>query len=102
MLQTLLQIGRWQSEGKGKWDRFLDFPKVITKDKKGNKITNYTLPIIFDLDNQEVIIDKENLEEYDEEKIRSEAIPLKVKGGNNKAIYVAVPENKLSQIYKTF
>jgi CRISPR-associated protein Csh1 len=101
MLQTLLRIGEWQSEGKSEWDRFLEYPKAATKDKHGNSISNYTLPIIFDLDNQEVIIDKENLEEYDERKI-SETIPLKIKGGNNKAIYTAVPAIKLEQIYKTF
>lgn len=101
MLQTLLKIGEWQSKGKNKWDRFLDIPKMKTEDKKGNRITNYTLPIIFDLDNQEVIIDKRNLEEYDGNKILK-AIPIKIKGGNNKAIYTAVPSGKLGQIYKTF
>lgn len=101
MLQTLLKIGEWQSRGKSNWDRFLDVPKVKTEDKKGNRITNYTLPIIFDLDNQEVIIEKENLEEYDEGKI-IQTLPVKIKGGNNKAIYTVVPAAKLAQIYKTF
>src|SRR5690606_25865024 len=76
-------------------------PKVETEDKHGNPIKNYTLPIIFDLDNQEVIIESENLEEYDEEKI-IRTIPLKIKGGNNKAIYTSVPAIKIGQIYKTF
>lgn len=101
MLQTLLKIGEWQSQGKSKWDRFLDYPKVETEDRKGNPIINYTLPIIFDLDNQEVIIDKENLEEYDEEKI-IRTIPVKIKGGRNKAFYTSVPAIKLVQVYKTF
>lgn len=101
MLQTLLKIGKWQSRGKSDWDRFLDIPKVDWQDKHGNPIKNYTLPIIFDLDKQEVIIDSQNLEEYDEEKI-GKIIPLKIKGGNNKAIYTSVPGKKLNQIYKTF
>ena len=101
MLQTLLKIGKWQSQGKSKWDRFLDIPKVQIEDKKESSIKNYTLPIVFDLDNQKVIIDKLNLEEYDEKKI-VQVIPLKIKGGNNKAIYTAVPSKKLNQIYKTF
>ncbi|HRP33515.1 MAG TPA: TM1802 family CRISPR-associated protein [Agriterribacter sp.] len=101
MLQTLLKIGEWQSRGKSKWDRFLDLPKVENEDKKGNRITNYTLPIIFDLDIREVIIEKKNLEEYDEKKILK-TIPIKIKGGNNKAVYTAVPSGKLGQIYKTF
>lgn len=101
MLQTLLKIGEWQSQGKSKWDRFLDYPEAQTEDKRGSKIVNYALPIIFDLDENEVIINKNNLEEYDEFTI-SKTFPLKVKGGNNKAIYTSVPSSKLNQIYKTF
>src|SRR5699024_2288484 len=101
MLQSLLKIGKWQSQGKSKWDRFLDIPKVQIEDKRGNAIKNYTLPIIFDLDEKKVIIDSENLIEYDEEKI-VKFLSLKIKGGNNKAIYTVVPGKKLNQIYKTF
>lgn len=32
MLNTLLKIGKWQSQGKSEWDRFLDYPKVETVD----------------------------------------------------------------------
>ena len=71
MLQTLLKIGEWQSQGKSEWDRFLDYPKVEREDKRGNPIKNYTLPIIFDLDAMEVIISQENLSEYDEQKIKN-------------------------------
>jgi len=101
MLQTLLKIGEWQSQGKSEWDRFLDYPKVEREDRYGNPIKNYTLPIIFDLDEKEVIISQENLREYEEEKIKK-MFPLKIKGGNNKAIYTSVPGKKLNQIYKTF
>ncbi len=101
MLQTLIKIGKWQSQGKSEWDRFLDIPKVNTEDKKGNAIKNYILTIIFDLDRNAVIISNDNLQEFDEENI-VKTIPLKVKGGNNKAIYTSVPSSKLNQIYKTF
>tara|TARA_R110002020_G_scaffold230666_2_gene441548 strand:+ start:7319 stop:9283 length:1965 start_codon:yes stop_codon:yes gene_type:complete len=101
MLQTLLKIGEWQSQGKSEWDRFLDYPKANREDKLGNSIKNYTLPIIFDLDAKEVIISQENLKEYDEQKIKN-TFPLKVKGGNNKAIYTSVPAGKINQAYKTF
>lgn len=101
MLNTLLKIGEWQSQGKDEWNRFLDYPKVNYEDKKGNKITNLTLSIIFDLDEMEVIIDKENIKEYDKSDVpRLKAV--KVKGGNNKANYVTVPASKLVQLYKTF
>jgi CRISPR-associated protein Csh1 len=102
MLDTLLKIGEWQSEGASEWDRFLDTPKVETEDKKGNAIKNYILPIIFDLDEMAVLVKAENLREYDEERDISFFKVLKTQGGNNKAIYCATLYNKLNQIYKTF
>ena len=101
MLQTLLKIGEWQSQGKIEWDRFLDFPKVEKEDKHGNPINNYILPIIFDLDEKRVIIDSENLLDYSPRTIQDK-FPLKIKGGNNKAIYTSVISKSLNQIYKTF
>ncbi len=101
MLQSLLKIGKWQSEGKDKWDRFLDLPDLNRSDKRGNAITNYTLSIIFDLDNEKVTLTRDNLKEYDPEEFVSK-FPLKIKGGNNKAIYATVPSGKLIQLYKTF
>ncbi len=101
MLNTLLKIGQWQSKGATEWERFLDKPKVISVDKKDNRITNYTLPIVFDLDKMEVIIDPANLKEYDESDV-IEFKALKIQGGNNKAIYATVPSTKFIQLYKTF
>lgn len=101
MLDTLLKIGEWQSHGKGEWDRFLDRPKVDSTDKRGKTITNYVLPIIFDLDDMGVVIDAKNLREYDEGLVEP-LKALKIQGGNNKAIYVTVPSNKFIQLYKTF
>jgi len=102
MLDTLLKIGKWQSEGASKWDRFLDTPMVEIEDKKGNAITNYILPVIFDLDEMTVVIDAVNLKIYDEEKDILKLKVLKTQGGNNKAIYCTAPYYKLNQIYKTF
>ncbi len=99
MLQTLLKIGKWQSEGKSKWDRFLEFPEVKTKDGRGNPIKNYTLPIIFDLDEEEVIIDSQNLKEYDPKDVNN-ALPVKMKGSNSKAICTAGIEKRLGRIYQ--
>mgnify|MGYP001386358702 CR=1 FL=1 len=101
MLQTLIKIGEWQSQGKSEWDRFLEKPKILHEDKKGNKITQYVLPIIFDLDAGEVIVESENLREYRESDVEN-LKSLSIQGGNNKAIYVTVPPNKLIQLYKTF
>jgi CRISPR-associated protein Csh1 len=101
MLGTLLKIGEWQSHGKNEWDRFLDYPKVDKEDKNGNSIKNYTLPIIFDLDEMKVIIEGINLKDYDEKNVE-DLKAFKIKGGNNKAIYSTVPSKKIIQIYKTF
>lgn len=101
MLQTLLKIGEWQSQGKGKWDRYLEAPKVEYKDNRGNEIINYVLPIIFDLDEMKVIVDKENLREYKDSDVENLKV-LKIQGGNNKAIYPTTPTSKLIQFYKTF
>jgi CRISPR-associated protein Csh1 len=100
MLQTLLRIGEWQSQGKSEWDRFLDYPKVETKDKRGNKITNYTLPIIFDLDNEVVVIDAENLKEYDNDHVIN-SLGIKLKGRNSKSIMVSGPAKSFSRIFKS-
>lgn len=101
MLNTLLRIGEWQSQGKSEWDRFLDFPKIEKEDKHGNPIKNYILPIIFDLDENKVVIESDRLIEYSPRAIQDK-FPLKIKGGNNKAIYTAVISKSLNQIYKTF
>lgn len=101
MLQTLLKIGEWQSRGKSRWDRFLEIPESDTEDKHGSSITNYTLSIIFDLDNQEVIIDGENLKEYDESDAQ-ETLPIKLKGPKSKKIATALPGNKLDNLYLSF
>ncbi|RPI17176.1 MAG: hypothetical protein EHM58_10325 [Ignavibacteriae bacterium] len=101
MLNTLLKIGEWQSRGKSEWDRFLDKPMIRTTDNNRNEVTNYVLPIIFDLDEMKVVIETKNISKYDERLIEQLKL-LKVQGGNNKAIYATVQASKLIQLYKTF
>ncbi|MBL7127535.1 MAG: hypothetical protein ISS16_00955 [Ignavibacteria bacterium] len=101
MLDTLLKIGKWQSQGKGEWARFLDKPKIQTEDKKGNKISHFILPIIFDLDEMEVIIDAKNLREYDESDI-SKYFLLKNLGRRFKPFYSASLSGKYEQVFKSF
>ena len=102
MLDTLIRIGKWQSEGKGEWDRFLDKPKAEIENRKGEKITNYVVGIVFDLDEQTVYLDSSSLKEYDEERDLERLKSLKIQGGNNKAIYATAEPQKLIQIFKTF
>lgn len=101
MLNTLLKIGEWQSEGKSEWDRYLEKPKIKATDKKGNELKNYIISLVFDVDARNIKIDSDNLFEYDD-KFLQKLKALKIQGGNNKAIYVTVPAGKLIQIYKTF
>lgn len=101
MLDTLVKIGKWQSQGKSEWDRFLDFPKVEIEDRHGNKITNYTLSIIFDLNENEVVISQGNLKEYDDKDVKSSK-GVKLKSSGSKKISTALPSKKLNQLYITF
>lgn len=95
MLDTLLKIGEWQSQGKSLWNRFLENPKL--KDE----VKNYILPLIFDLDNNDIVISGEYLHDYDEKFVENWKA-IKVQGGNNKAIYATTSGDKINQIYKTF
>ena len=99
MLDTLLKIGEWQSAGKSEWDRFLEYPKIDKEDRHGN--TNYTLPIIFDLDNREVIISSQNMKEYEVKDVR-DGKGVKLKGSNSKAIAASGDVKRLSRIYQAF
>lgn len=102
MLNTLLKIGKWQSEGMGEWDRFLDKPKIIYTNKTGQSIKNLIAGIVFNLDEKRVYCNLETLREYDEIKSPSDYKLLRIQGGNNKAIYPTVEPKKLIQLFKTF
>jgi len=101
MLDTLLKIGEWQSQGKSEWDRFLEKPKIEYKDKNDNEIKNYMLPIIFDLDAMEVVIDKVTLEEYKENFVNTHKL-LKTLSARNRKIYATVKGNNIKYIFNTF
>jgi CRISPR-associated protein Csh1 len=100
MLSTLLKIGQWQSHGKSEWDRFLEFPKVESTDKNGNEIKNYVLPILLDLDLNEVLVDDKNLYAYDENQ-NLKLKTLKILGRRNKAFYVTSIPGKFIQVFKS-
>lgn len=101
MLNTLLKIGEWQSEGKSEWDRFLEFPEVKLKDGRGNPIKNYTLSIIFDLDDQKVVVDQDNLKEYDPSDVQR-TLPVKLKSSGSKKISAAGSGSRLNYLYTAF
>ena len=49
MLDTLLKIGEWQSQGKSEWDRFLDYPKANREENAAIllKTTHFQLFLIW-------------------------------------------------------
>lgn len=102
MLETLLKIGAWQSEGMTEWSRFLNVPKTEPTNKKGEPISHYVVGVVFDLDEDSVYIDANALREYDDEYDPEELKALSIQGGNNKAIYTTVEPPKLVQLFKTF
>ncbi len=100
MLQTQIRIGKQLSEGRGEWDDILDTPKIETENKKGDTITNYVIPLIFNLDERR--IDFGQLREYDPDESPGRYFNVKIQGGNNKAVYTCVEWKKLEQLRKTF
>lgn len=102
MLQTLIKIGQQKSQDLGEWDDVLDWPKIETENKKGEKITNYVLPIVFDLDESQTRLGNLGENEYDEQKTVQRLFNIKIQGGNNKAIYTCAEFGGLEQIRKTF
>jgi len=102
MLNTLLKIGQWQSEGKSELDRFIDKPRVSYFTGKDMPIRNWIAGIVFDLDENKIYIEPATIKEFDEEKDPFDFILLKIQGGNNKAIYPTVELKKIIQLFKTF
>ncbi|WP_018621539.1 TM1802 family CRISPR-associated protein [Spirosoma luteum] len=100
MLQTQIRIGQQLSLGRGDWDDILDAPKIETETKKGDPITNYVIPLIFDLDAHRV--DFGSLYEYDPDESPGRYFNVKIQGGNNKAVYTCVEWKKLEQLRKAF
>lgn len=100
MLQTLIQIGKQVSKGRGEWDDIIDVPNVAKEQEK--KLRLLTATILFDLDKNEIILNTDSVKEYEEDDAFTYK-NIKVQGGNNKAIYTCVFAPKsLEQFRKTF
>jgi CRISPR-associated protein Csh1 len=94
MINTLLKIGKWKAEKMNDIDRFISEPKLNTGKK------DLVLNLIFDLDEKNIQI--EIAKDFDKKNDPSDLLLLKVKGGNNKAIYPTAEKTKFIQIIKTF
>ncbi len=100
MLQTQIKIGQQLSLNRGEWDDIIDVPTIERQNKKGETITNYILPLVFNLDAKRV--EAGDLLEYDAEESPSRFFNVKIQGGNNKAVYTCVELKKFEQLRKTF
>ena len=100
MLQTQIRIGKQLSQDRGEWDDILDAPKIETETKKGDPVTNYVVPLIFNLDERR--IEFGTLLEYDPDESPGRFFNVKIQGGNNKAVYTCAEWRKLEQLRKTF
>lgn len=101
MLQTIYTIGREISTGRDSWEDFIEPPKTDARDAEKQLLV---LPVVFDLDKNEVIVKKENLEIYPSDhdfKSLKNWRSLKTQGGNFKSIYVAVDAGKPDLLAKT-
>lgn len=96
MLDTLYAIGKEISQDRDDWEDIILVPKT------DEKFQRYNLKIVFDLDQQQVLVSPEYLDTFSEslDKLRSIG-NLKIQGGNNKSIYVACAAEKLEQLGKT-
>ena len=84
MLDTLLKIGKWQTEDQCDIDRHLTILK-IDNDKE-----SYHLDIILNLDNEEVVIDAENLSAYDPDKTPKDIKLLRTFTARHQKVYVSI------------
>ncbi len=95
----MYSIGREISKDRDEWADIIEPPKLNDKDEEK---TLYAFNVIFDLNQEMVLFDKNQLVPYEKEYDKLKDLRcLKVAGGNNKAIYVSVDANKLDLLAKT-
>ncbi len=100
MLQTLIQVGKQLSQGRGEWDDIIDKPN-LTKERE-KKLRLLTATMLFNLDEGQIILDEHSIMEYRESDPYTYK-SIRIQGGNNKAIYTSVFAPKsLEQFRKTF
>lgn len=100
MLDTLIRIGKHLSENRGEWEDIIDVPDTTEEQSKG--ITPLVAQLLFDLDANQVTIEKPQLKVFDPQDAYT-YMNIKIQGGNNKAIYATVsPKKSFEQIRKTF
>lgn len=100
MIQSLYRIGKEISKDRDEWADFISTVKTSSKDESKNKLS---FKLIFDIDNNEITIDRINLEDFDNGYTYHKNVKnINVLGGNNKSIYITAEEGKPALIAKTF
>jgi CRISPR-associated protein Csh1 len=93
MLDTLLKIGEWQSQGKGEWDRFLEWPKINAKKNQ------YTIGIVFDLDRKDISLE---LKEFDSKNDARNYFNFLTKERRGQSFYVSATPKRLKRCFDAF
>lgn len=97
MLKTIYTIGKEISAGRDLWEDIIE--TKVEDQKEGFEYL--VLNIVFDLDLKEIIISKDNLEEYDSslENLK-DLVLLKTLGRNMKSPYLCVDNKKIENLFK--
>ncbi len=98
MLKTIYTIGKEISAGRDLWEDIIETKAEVQKEGFKYLVLN----IIFDLDQNEIIISRDNLEEYDNSFERlKELVYLKTLGRRMKSPYLCVGSSKIENLFKT-
>ncbi len=98
MQSTLIKIGKQILANQSDWEELISKPKIELFNKKGEEVKNKALNIILNLDEEKIIIAKENLIPYDGEKSPAELANLDTElwGRRGNKIAVCVEAKKMT------
>lgn len=96
MLDTLIKLGKEVSKDRSKWDDIIHVPEKLQENK-----THFVLNIVFNVDENKIEIDPNNLEEYHPNAPYQYAL-LETLKGNAKKIYTAVLLDKIPHLKESF
>lgn len=97
MIKTIYTIGKEISTGRDIWEDIIE--SKAENQKEGFEYL--VLNIVFDLDQKEIVISKDNLEQYDSsfENLK-DLVLLKTLGRNMKSLYLCVGSKKIENLFK--
>lgn len=99
MITSLNRIGKQLRENKDPLDSIISTPKLSPRDQERNK---YVLKIIFDVDNNDIIISKTNLVEYSQHSSPKDFHNINTLQGRYRKIYLTTEFKKVDSFRITF